>query len=47
MPKYLSLGYIAVACLANALQVPGHWDIFDIGATIMGLCGLAVAIWGD
>lgn len=47
MPRYFALGYAAIAAMANALQVPGHWDIFDVGALIMVACATYLLIFGE
>lgn len=45
--KYLAaLGCIAIACICNGLQIPGMWDIFDIGAILMTVNALTITTLG-
>lgn len=47
MPKFLCLGFAACACIANALQIPNVWDIFDFGTVLLAIGGIVTLFWGE
>lgn len=46
MKSISALGCIGIACIANAIQLPGYWDIWDIAAIIMAGLGMTLAYAG-
>lgn len=44
MRMILVLGFVLLAILANALQSPNLWDIFDIAAGVALLLALVICL---
>lgn len=44
MTKAIGLAVLALACAANAMQLPGMWDIFDIAAPVLAAMGFALCL---
>lgn len=40
MPMEFTLFFAGLACIANALQVPNHWDIMDGAVLILVMMAL-------
>ncbi len=47
MDKIIGLFIIGMACVSNALQVPGMWDIWDVGTGLLALTGSLTILLGD
>lgn len=47
MPKIFGLAFIGMACLANAMQLPGMWDIFDVATVLLAIVAGMLIVGGE